>query len=335
MARARAAHERRHRSAVIRRRLSPTSALCIAFFAATHVARADVPQEDLARREFEGGVALEKKGDYVEALARFRASAQLKPTLGNRFHTAYCLEMTGKLAVALEEYEAVEKDARELKKTDVALATHARLEALRPRVPEVSIHPMSELHGDLEVVLDDAPLLRVVLDGRPFHIDPGEHTLTAWAPSYRPFSTRIAVAEGATTSVDIVLEREQKPSSLPVAVESQPRPFPSPPPAPAPRRDRLARITTVGAAALTAASGLAFLAAGTAQTSAEDTCPKRLTCDDERSKVRTLDAFALAGFISAAGLAAVSVVLWTSQSTRRAATSFVVRASFVHLEQRF
>ena len=56
-----------------------------------------------ARRSFEDGVSLEKKGDYAGALAKFRESMEIKATLGNRFHIAYCLEMTGKLAAALEE----------------------------------------------------------------------------------------------------------------------------------------------------------------------------------------------------------------------------------------
>ena len=41
-----------------------------------------------------------------------------------------------------------------------------------------------------------------------------------------------------------------------------------------------------------------FLVAGGKKSDAEDACPKKATCDDERSEVRTLDAISLDAFIA-------------------------------------
>ncbi|MBX3212260.1 MAG: hypothetical protein KF850_09530 [Labilithrix sp.] len=96
-------------------------------------AHAQVPGEEIARRAFEEGVALEKTGDFAAALAKFKESEQIKATLGNRYHKAYCLEMTGKLAAALIEYEVVDRSARETSKAELVEAASAR--AAPRRVP--------------------------------------------------------------------------------------------------------------------------------------------------------------------------------------------------------
>src|SRR5689334_1691271 len=108
--------------------------LLLAALLCTSAARAQVPGEEIARRAFEEGVALEKKGDFAPALAKFKESERIKATLGNRYHKAYCLEMTGKLAAALIEYEAVDKAARDANKSDLVETTRIRLEPLRTKV---------------------------------------------------------------------------------------------------------------------------------------------------------------------------------------------------------
>ena len=62
---------------------------------------------------------------------------QVKATPGVRFHEGYCLEMTGRLAAALEAYEASEKMAGEQNKNEVLAAVRARLEPLAQRVPQM------------------------------------------------------------------------------------------------------------------------------------------------------------------------------------------------------
>jgi hypothetical protein len=295
-------------------------------------AGAQVPGEEIARRAFEDGVALEKKGDYGAALAKFRESALIKSTLGNRFHTAYCLEMTGKLAGALTEYEAVDKLAREQRKNDVVEATRARVEPLRPRVPQLSIHVAPSSPKDLDVILDDSAVSPILLDGRAFRVDPGEHEVVGRAPGHRTFTKRLGVAEGTEGSVDVVVE--------PIA-KSVPRPeraaAASREPTRGPTLPTIAVLAAGGAGLLATGGIVAFVLAGSAQSDAEQRCPTKVSCDSEQSKVRTLDALALAGFVSAAGLAAFAIVVWASRPTASSGTTsrLIARPSWIGLEGRF
>jgi len=284
-------------------------ALVIAtILAAPLAARAQVPGEEIARRTFEEGVTLEKRGDYEAALAKFRESRAIKPTLGNRFHAAYCLEMTGKLASALTEYESVDKAAREQNKQDVIEQTRARAEPLRARVPQLGLRLVPPVASGIEVLLDGALVAPALLDGKTFRADPGDHVVNARAPDHEPFTKELHLDGGGATTVDITL--------LPRAREAAPPPEP-PRPAPTtadlrPVPNRTAAIVTTAGAALLAAGGLAaFLVAGSEQSDAEASCPTRVRCDDERDRIRTFDALALAGFAGAVGLGAVSVVLWS------------------------
>lgn len=298
-------------------------------------ARAQVPGEEIARRAFEEGVALEKKGDYTAALAKFRESMEIKATVGNRFHIAFCLEMTGRLASALNEYELVDKAARELKKADVVEATRVRVEPLRPRVPQLALNMVPSLPKDGEVLLDGKLIPSGILDGKLFPVDPGEHIVTAHAPDHDTFTKQISLAESSTTTVDIKLPLTARPSNAgPENARSQNLLTAE---APRLRPRTTAIVTTAGAVVLAAGGVAAFVLAGNAQDDAEKTCPTRLVCDDERDKVRTFDALALGGFIGAAGLGVLSIVLWTSKpvGSARTAPALVARPSWIGVEGRF
>lgn len=75
--------------------------------------------------------------------------------------------------------------------------------------------------------------------------------------------------------------------------------------------------TTAGTVALAGAGVVSFLLAGSAHADAERDCAQKIACDDEQSKIRTLDAVALGSFIGAAGLGALSVILWVSPPTKQ------------------
>jgi hypothetical protein len=282
-------------------------------------ARAQVPGEEIARRAFQEGVVLEKKGEYAAALAKFNESEQIKATLGNRYHKAFCLEMTDKLAAAATEYEALERAARETKKTELAAAARARLEPLRAKVPTLAVTIPRPAPKDLEAELDGAALTPALLDGTAFRIDPGEHVVTARAPDHEPFTRRFTASEGGTSTVDVVLP--------PKALEAV-APTPGPPPArahePAPGRSRALPIATTAGAIVLAGAGVgAYMLAGQKEEALE------------QGPMRTFDALALGSWIGAAGLAALSVVLWTSSPRAAAEARVTVRSSWVGLEGRF
>jgi hypothetical protein len=301
------------------------TALAAGFLTVAYAATAEAQSggDDVARRSFEDGVALEKKGDFAGALAKFQESERAKPTLGNRFHKAYCLEMTGKLVAALDEYEGVDRAAREAKKADIVEATRVRREPLEAKIPQVTLK-LGAPAPSVEVTLDGAPVAAEHLDGKAFRIESGAHALVARAPDHDTFTKDFTAADGSTTTIDIV---------LPVTAPSAPTADAAPPPSETSSRSvALPVVTTAGAIVLAGGAVGAFLVAGSKQTDLEKTCATKPSCEDDKSSTRTFDGIALGAAIGAAGLAALSVVLWTSKP---ASTSVVARSSWVGLEGRF
>jgi len=283
-----------------------------------------VPGKEVAKRLFEDGVDLEKKSDFAGALAKYKEAEQITVTPGLRFHKGYCLEQTGKLAAALEEYEAADKLATASNKQDVHAAVVVRLEPLRSRVPQIAIRLTTPVK-DVDVQLDGVAVGPQLLDGKAFRLDPGAHVVMARAPAYKTFSRTVQVPESVTTTVDVSLDRAPTGAVVPpaAAVTSEPARPGIEPPAEARRSRSLALpITTTAATVALAGTGVAmFLVAGGAQSDAQTACPAKTSCDDERSRVRTFDAVALGAFIGAAGFAVVSVVLWTSSGSERTASA--------------
>ncbi|MBX3188475.1 MAG: PEGA domain-containing protein [Labilithrix sp.] len=292
------------------------------------------PGKEHAKQLFDEGLELEKKNDFAAALAKYREAKQITVTPGLRFHEGYCLEMTGKLAAALEEYEAAEKMAREQNKQDVRSAVVARLDPLRARVPQLAIR-LATPAKDAEVKVDGVAVAAPLLGGKSFRLDPGDHTVTAHAPGYKPFSRSVKVPEAVTTTVDISLDAVERPVGVAVvapapvaAVDTAPPPI-EPPREEAPRRSvALPIATTVGAVALAAGGIAMFAVAGGAASDAERDCPSKVSCDDERSRVRTFDTLALGGFIGAAAFGVISVVLWTRTSVVATPTSAGIRGTW-------
>ena len=301
------------------------------------LAQGAVPGQEVARRLFEEGVALEAQKAYAEALAKFGEAEQIRSTPAIRFHKALCLESLGRLAAALDEYEAAEQAAREQKKAETLRSSQDRLKALRPRVPFLAIRIVSPANA--EVVMDGVRLAApLVASGTRFRTDPGEHQIVARAHDHVTKAQKIVLAPGDEKVVEVTLEKNP-PGTVPVgppprAPEAAPPaaapPVGPPTPAPAakteeradddggaldvaPRRSRVAPVlTTAGSLALIGGGLIAFVVAGGAADDAAKTCPSKPRCDDERSNVRTLDALALAGLVSGVALGGLSAVLWLS-----------------------
>lgn len=289
-------------------------------------ASAPVPGKEHAKRLFDEGVELEKKGDFAAALAKYKEAERITVTAGLRFHTGYCLEMTGKLIAALETYEAADKLAQEQNKQDVRAAITTRLEPLRARVPQLAVRIATPPSG-AEVQVDGIAVGGPLLDGKSFRVEPGEHVVTARAAGFRPFTRRVQAPESVTTTVEINLERATtaQPVAAPATAPTEARASSAvgEPPAEAGARRSLALpVATTAGAVVLAGTGIAlFLAAGGAQSDAQRECLERTSCESRRAKIRTLDALALGGFIGAAGLGVVSVILWTSKAPDRQAAS--------------
>lgn len=277
--------------------LASTSALA----AWTGVAHAQTAQEAAARRLFDEGKELEDKGEFGAALGKYKEAEASFATAGVVFHKGFCLEMTGKLRDALDAYDKAILAAKAENKPAVEKATLARLEPLQARVPVIVVKVASKVDG-LAVQLDGAPLDRSHVEGKPIRVDAGTHDVTATAPGHRSFAKQIRSQEGGSVTVDIALDRTQ-------GVVEPPR-----------EQHRAASYavplaTTIGAVILASAGVVTFVLAGSAASDAESACPTKVSCDDERKKIRALDAVALGSFVGAAVVGTVSVILWTSRGS--------------------
>jgi hypothetical protein len=165
------------------------------------------PTDSVAAAEqlFEQARALFDQGSFAEACPRFAASYKLDPALGTLLNMATCYEMLGHTASAWGHYREVVVHAQKTgdqKRIDIA---QARIAALEPRLPKLTIKAPKVPLASLIVTRDDAPLDIAVL-GAPIFVDPGEHTITASAPGYKPFTQTITIKESETQDVQIALE---------------------------------------------------------------------------------------------------------------------------------
>jgi hypothetical protein len=295
---------------------------------------AQAPGKDVAKKIFDEGVELEKKSDYTGALAKYHEAEQITVTPGLHYHVALCLEMTNKLVAALDAYEVSLKLAHDANKPDVERAVLARLEPLRTRVPYLSLK-LAQPNPDAVVQVDGASLAAVLLDGKPFRIDPGSHTITARAPGYATVTKKIEIAASATANVEITLVREA-PGAAPVPVPASGAPreeqrgggVTEPPPEPPKEPSRALPIALGVSAVVLLASGVVFYAlAGSAQTDGKNACVTKTSCSDEQTKVRTFDTISLSSFIGGAALGALAIITWTSTSPSRSARTTRVVAS--------
>lgn len=165
------------------------------------------PTDSVAAAEqlFEQARALFDQGKFAEACPRFGASYKLDAALGTLLNMATCYEMLGQVASAWGYYREVvirATKAGEQSRIDIA---RARIAALEPRLPKLTIAAPKQAFPGLNVTRDDAPIDVAVL-GADMYVDPGEHVVTASATGAKPFTTKITLVEGESKTVEIVLE---------------------------------------------------------------------------------------------------------------------------------
>jgi tetratricopeptide (TPR) repeat protein len=187
------------------RRLIPVGAGLL-FALAANAAEAQ-PTDSVAAAEqlFEQARALFDQGNFAEACPRFDASYKLDPALGTLLNMSTCYEMLGHIASAWGHYREVlahATKAGDQPRMDIA---KARIAALEPRLPKLTIKGPKAPIGGMQLTRDDAPIDVAVL-GASIYVDPGSHTIAASAPGYKSFTKTIEIKEGESQDVQIALE---------------------------------------------------------------------------------------------------------------------------------
>ncbi len=165
------------------------------------------PTDSVAAAEqlFEQARALFDTGNFAEACPRFGASYKLDPALGTLLNMATCYEMLGHIASAWGHYREVVVLATKVgDQTRIDIARQ-RIATLEPRLPKLTIRAPKVAVAGLIVTRDDIPLDVAVL-GASIFVDPGEHTVSASAPGYKPFSETLAIREGEAKEIQLAFE---------------------------------------------------------------------------------------------------------------------------------
>ncbi len=162
-----------------------------------------------AREQFGQALALQTAGDWAGALNLLKEVAAVKSTPQVRSNTAPCEGRLGKLVAALGDYELAAADARAERADQVAEEVERRLEALRQRIPKITVNRGSGAEAAI-IALDGVTLGDQVI-GTPMPTDPGPHTVEARSPGFKPFRQSLRLAEQQSEVLEIVLEPEPAP----------------------------------------------------------------------------------------------------------------------------
>lgn len=284
--------------------------------------------EDIAkaRKLFAKGLAQEEAGGWAEALVTFREVAAIKTNHIVHFHIALCLEKTGKLVEAIEQFALAKAQAEKEGGTDAELTVanaKKHLDLLRQRVPAVRVSK------------PPAAGARLLVDGVPasfgavIPLDPGAHTIAVEAPEHARFEQTLTMVDGTTAPVEV----------LPRLVRTAEPPPPSKPPllttdAPPPDRTWTWVLGGFGAASL-AASGVFYGLRASTLNELEAACDANGEhCDpskrglDERGRTYTIAGNVLLGVgVASVGAAITIAALTPGKSSRGAPPTVALIAS--------
>ena len=272
------------------------------------------PAEIVAARElFRQGTEDADAGRFAEGLEKFRKVASIKETAAVRFNIARCEESLQKTGAARADFELAEREAGEDPKGDeVARLAHDRADALRPRVPRLSLTPPTPLPSGLVVSVDGGKLAVATL-GVPLPLDPGPHVIEASAPGHAPFRAEVKLVAGESKRLPLELAASPGGSSSTIP----PDPSVTPPPPEAPVAQSSSRRTwgfvTLGGAVAFGGAAVGFLLAHNGQVdNITNLCPKNHcppgsqdTVNSYSSQANT-DQIVATVFAGAAGVAAAA-----------------------------
>ena len=226
---------------------------------------------------FSEGLRLKKAGDYAKALERFRRSDVLGSALGTKLNIADCLDKLGKTASAWHVFREVADLAGARGLAEPEKIANERAAALAPQLSKLVIEvPLESRHAKL-VVRRDGQTVAALVWGTALPVDPGAHEISASAPGYLPWSTRVQIGSAQPTRTIVGPARQPAPSK-PGGDKTPPPPPPPPPPTTSWPPMRVAGVTVgaVGVAALGVGIGLGLHAL-----SIRDDSNDQRYCDEE------------------------------------------------------
>jgi hypothetical protein len=301
------------------------------------VAFADPSPQDIAQARELGGQAQTAfdAGNFAESEKLWIAAANLysaAPTL--TLGLARTQVKLGKLVAAAEAYKKIIREQGD--NPNLSPAFKDALESAKAELP-----PISNRIANV-VITVDAPNPKVTIDGQPVSaaalglkrpIDPGQHTVRAEAPGYKPAENSFQVADAGLAETKLTLE---KAPDAPAAAGT-----------PGSDQAGVTASTSGGSSNKTFAlvawgvgglglvvGGITGLIAVGKHGSLKDSCPDSKCPSTSKSDVdsyKTVGTISTIGFIAAGVGAAAGAVLWftaPSESQSPAAAPAAARASW-------
>ena len=187
---------------------------------------------------FEEGRRLMSEGKAADACPKFVDSQRLDPSPGTLLNLASCYEKTSRPATAWATYREGASAAAAAGRQDLVATAQRHADSLAASLPRLNVTVAAPVEG-MTVKLDGVDVGRGAW-GAALPVDPGEHTLDASAPQYKPWSSKVTIGKEATTT----------PVAIP-ALEAAP----APPPDAAAAVTAPATPTTPGTATVTSPGG--------------------------------------------------------------------------------
>ncbi|HET9931073.1 MAG TPA: hypothetical protein VFQ35_10315 [Polyangiaceae bacterium] len=287
--------------------------------------RAAEPDSATAQALFSSARKLANAGKFSEACAKFEESERIESAIGTEFHLAKCWEKLGRTASAWAMFLRVASRAKAQNQSERAELASLRARALEGKLARLKIDVRAKTKG-LEIFRDGEALGEASL-GEAVPLDPGEYEISARAPGYESFSTRVKLGESA--GVSNVLIPELTPS---VALPAEPPPplhtsTPSKTSTSVNVAPSAAKVAPAGAETASSARPLAFVLGGLGIASVgvgvafaldfKHVCPNREECQGRAlSRAKTDRVLAYTGWGLGGAALATSLVLFLRSPAR-------------------
>jgi len=214
-----------------RHRLAATVAFAAVLGSAGHAHAQGSTAKVAAETLFEEGRRLMTDGKAADACPKFAESQRLDPSSSTLINLASCYEKTNRPASAWATYKEGASLASAAGRQDLVTTAQRHADALYPTLPRLNVNVAAPVDG-MAIALDGVSVGRAEW-GVAVPVDPGDHTVDATAPHFKPWSTKLTVAPDPKTVAVDVPALEAAPADATPAPASTAPVSTSPPPPPA------------------------------------------------------------------------------------------------------
>jgi hypothetical protein len=194
-----------------------------------------------ARELYVQGVELQQAGRFTEALDRFNRAQAVFSAPTHLLHIAECEASLGKLVESAETYRTLVRTPLPAGAPQAFVQAQQQagteLTQVEPRLPSIRVVVRPENLQGLQIQVDGQPM-STALVGVQRPTDPGDHTVTVYAPGYARANQKIALQERENRDVTVALQASSgivyggAPPYPPAVQPAQPAPQYAPAPAP-------------------------------------------------------------------------------------------------------